>query len=88
MKTRKGPFRVCFMPEMSQKAAKRIRIAINEWPWQKWQQCNINVIIRFCSNKLRGWMNYYPIKILWTSPLLQDMLLIKDNIANLYTALS
>ncbi|WP_294059039.1 group II intron reverse transcriptase/maturase [Thiolapillus sp.] len=59
VKTRKGPYRVCFLPAISQKAAKRIRSSINEWPWQKWQQCDIAVIIRYSRNKLRGWMNYY-----------------------------
>ncbi len=59
VKTRKGPYRVCFLPAISQKAAKRIRSIINEWPWQKWQQCDIAVIIRYSRNKLSGWMNYY-----------------------------
>jgi len=59
IKTRKGPYRVCFLPAVSQKAAKRIRSMINEWPWQKWQQSDVSVIIDYSHNKLRGWMNYY-----------------------------
>ena len=62
VKTRKGPYRVCFLPAISQKAAKRIRSSINEWPWQKWQQCDIAVIMRYSRNKLRGWMNYYGVQ--------------------------
>ena len=59
IKTKKGPFRVCFLPSVSQKASKRIRSAISEWPWRKWQQNEIAVIIRYSQSKLRGWMNYY-----------------------------
>jgi len=62
VKTRKGPYRVCFLPAISQKAAKRIRSTINDWPWQKWQQCNIAVILRYSRNKLSGWMNYYGVQ--------------------------
>jgi RNA-directed DNA polymerase len=62
VKTRKGLYRVCFLPAISQKSAKRIRSSINEWPWQKWQQCDVKVIIRYSQNKLRGWMNYYGVQ--------------------------
>jgi len=61
IKTRKGPFRVCFLPSISQKASKRIRAAINEWPWRKWQQNAVTTIIQYSQNKLRGWMNYYSV---------------------------
>lgn len=59
IKTRTGQYRVNFLPSISQKAAKRIRTSINKWPWQKWQQNDIKLIISYSQNKLRGWMNYY-----------------------------
>lgn len=59
IKTRHGKYLVSFLPSISQKAAKRIRTEINEWPWLKWQQTDIKVIIQFSQSKLRGWMEYY-----------------------------
>ena len=59
IKTRQGRELVCFLPSISQKAAKRIRTEINEWAWLKWQQGDIKDIIRFSQSKLRGWMEYY-----------------------------
>jgi group II intron reverse transcriptase/maturase len=59
IKTSKGKHLVCFLPAISQKAAKRIRTEINEWPWLKWQQGEIKEIIRYSQSKLRGWMEYY-----------------------------
>lgn len=59
IKTRQGKQLVCFLPAISQKAAKRIRTAINGWTWLKWQQGDIKDIIRFSQSKLRGWMEYY-----------------------------
>ncbi|MBW2596861.1 MAG: group II intron reverse transcriptase/maturase [Deltaproteobacteria bacterium] len=58
-KTRQGRRLVCFLPAISQKAAKRIRTEINEWPWLKWQQSDISEIIWYSQSKLRGWMEYY-----------------------------
>jgi len=58
-KLNNGLYLVCFLPAISRKAAKRIRTEINSWTWQKWQQCEISVIIRHSQSKLRGWMNYY-----------------------------
>jgi len=56
VKTRHGRRLVCFLPAISQKAAKRIRTEINEWSWLKWQQGDIKDIIRFSQSKLRvGW---------------------------------
>jgi hypothetical protein len=59
IKTRQGKKLVCFLPAISQKAAKRIRTEINGWSWLKWQQGDIKDIIRFSQSKLRGWMEYY-----------------------------
>jgi len=59
IKTRQGKKMVCFLPAISQKAAKRIRTEINRWSWLKWQQGDIKDIIRFSQSKLRGWMEYY-----------------------------
>ncbi|RZB34645.1 MAG: hypothetical protein SRB1_00413 [Desulfobacteraceae bacterium Eth-SRB1] len=59
IKTRQGKQLVCFLPAISQKAAKRIRTEINGWTWLKWQQGDIKDIIRFSQSKLRGWMEYY-----------------------------
>lgn len=59
IKTRQGKKLVCFLPAISQKAAKRIRTEINEWSWLRWQQGDIKDIIRFSQSKLRGWMEYY-----------------------------
>jgi len=58
---RTGKYLVCFLPAISRKAAKRIRTEINSWSWQKWQQCDIKIIIQHCQSKLRGWMNYYSV---------------------------
>ncbi|MCK4840922.1 MAG: group II intron reverse transcriptase/maturase [Methylococcales bacterium] len=60
-RTKKGKYVVGFTPAISQKAAKRIRTEITSWSWQKWQQCDINIIIQHCQSKLRGWMNYYSV---------------------------
>lgn len=54
IKTRQGPFRVCFLPAVSQKAAKRIRSSINEWPWHKWEQQDIVVILATVKRSYKG----------------------------------
>jgi len=59
IRTRQGQRRLCFLPAISQKAAKRIRTAINEWPWMKWVQGNMKGILHFSHRKLRGWLAYY-----------------------------
>lgn len=59
IRTRQGKRLVCFLPAVSQKAAKQIRAEINGWPWRKWIQDDINVIIRYGRSRLRGWMEYY-----------------------------
>ncbi len=58
-KLKSGTLLVCFLPAMSQKAAKRIRSEINAWSWLDWVQCEIKDIIRYSQSKLRGWMAYY-----------------------------
>jgi group II intron reverse transcriptase/maturase len=60
-RTKKGKYIVGFTPAISQKASKRIRTEITSWSWQKWQQCDIKIIIQHCQSKLRGWMNYYSV---------------------------
>lgn len=58
-KCRDGILLVCFLPAISQKAAKRIRSEINAWPWLKWTQGEMKDIIAYSQSKLRGWMTYY-----------------------------
>ena len=50
---------VCFIPAVSQKAAKRIRDTISSWSWLGWVQTEIGDILNFARSKLRGWMTYY-----------------------------
>jgi len=59
IKRRNGQKLVCFLPAISQKAAKRIRDAINEWSWLAWVQNEMGDILQFAVSKLRGWMSYY-----------------------------
>jgi group II intron reverse transcriptase/maturase len=59
MRTRTGEWIDLFLPAVSQKAAKRIREVINEWPWMKWVGTGVNIIIRYARSRLRGWMQYY-----------------------------
>ena len=58
-KCRDGILLVCFLPAVSRKAAQRIRDEINSWPWLKWTQCGVKLIIVYSRSKLRGWMAYY-----------------------------
>jgi group II intron reverse transcriptase/maturase len=59
IRLRRGVFLVCFLPAISQKAAKRIRAEINSWSWNGWVQGDVRVILRASRSKLRGWMQYY-----------------------------
>jgi group II intron reverse transcriptase/maturase len=59
IRNRQGKRLVCFLPAVSQKAAKRIRTEINGWSWLKWVQSDIKGIILFSRSRLRGWMEYY-----------------------------
>lgn len=58
-KCRDGIFLACFLPAISQKAAKRIRAEINAWPWLRWIQGEVKDIIAYSQSKLRGWVAYY-----------------------------
>ena len=51
--------RLCFVSVISPRAAKRIRQAINDWPWGYWIQRDIQTILNYAKNKLQGWMAYY-----------------------------
>ncbi|MDM8569075.1 group II intron reverse transcriptase/maturase [Thiotrichales bacterium HSG1] len=59
IKCRSGKFLVGFIPEVSRKAAKRIRAEINSWSWQFWVQREIKDILIYSQSKLRGWVEYY-----------------------------
>ena len=54
-----GRRRVCFVPAISRKAAKRIRRTINDWPWRIWLQGELADILRYSHSKLQGWVAYY-----------------------------
>jgi RNA-directed DNA polymerase len=58
-KLKDGVYLVCFLPAISQKAAKKIRTEINSWSWLHWVQGEVKEIIRHSQSKLRGWMEYY-----------------------------
>jgi len=58
-KLKSGGLLVCFLPAISQKAAKRICSEINSWSWLGWVQCEVEDIIRYSQSKIRGWMAYY-----------------------------
>ena len=59
IRTGQGKRLVCFLPTVSQKAAKRIRSEINSWPWLKWVQVDIKAVIGFSRSRIRGWVEYY-----------------------------
>lgn len=59
MKLKDGAYLACFLPAISQKAAKKIRAEINSWSWLRWVQSEVKEIIRHSQSKLRGWMEYY-----------------------------
>lgn len=59
IKGRSGKLIVGFIPVVSRKAAKRIRAEINSWPWLAWVQGEMEDILRYSRDKLRGWVKYY-----------------------------
>jgi len=60
-KTNRGHYGLYFYPEISRKAAKRIREEINSWPWRYWCQKELIDIRKYTRNKIKGWMNYYSV---------------------------
>ena len=59
-KTKEGHHLLSFQPAVSNKSAKRIREAINSWPWKYWLQLNeTKSLVEHSRSKLQGWMAYY-----------------------------
>ena len=58
-KTKAGSYGLYFYPEISRKAAKRIRDEISAWPWQYWCQKELSDIQEYSRSRLRGWLNYF-----------------------------
>ncbi len=59
IKHRDGHQLVGFVPAISRKAAKRIRAEINSWKWNAWIHSEIQDILRYSRDKIRGWVEYY-----------------------------
>lgn len=59
IQTSSGQQGLYFMAAISAKSAKRIRQAINSWPWRHWRHKELSDIQKYSRNRLQGWLNYY-----------------------------
>jgi RNA-directed DNA polymerase len=59
VKSRYGNFFVCFLPAISNKAAKSIRDEMRKWRIHRWSDKSLEDLSKMINLKLRGWVNYY-----------------------------
>jgi RNA-directed DNA polymerase len=59
VRSRSGQLILGFTPAVSRKAAKRIRMEINSWKWAAWVHSEMDDILRYSRDKIRGWVGYY-----------------------------